>query len=72
MYLKLLSVLRRIYNIFGAKPFTYNEVVDITGKSLGKKVIKIHIPIKLSYGLLKIYEKVSKEPKLKAEQVLRD
>jgi nucleoside-diphosphate-sugar epimerase len=63
--------IKKTYNISGAESITYNEVVDITGKALGKKVIKIHIPIKLSYGLMKIYEKVSKKPKLKAEQVLR-
>jgi len=69
-YEKNISI-KKAYNISGAKPLTYNQVVDITGKTLGKKVIKIHIPMKLSYNLLKIYEKVSKNPKLKAEQVLR-
>jgi nucleoside-diphosphate-sugar epimerase len=63
--------IKKAYNISGAEPLTYNEVVDITGKVLGKKVLKIHIPVKLSYNLLKVYEKVSKNPKLKAEQVLR-
>lgn len=62
---------RKAYNISGAKALTYNEVVDITAKALGKKVIKIHIPMKLSYHMLKVYEKISKSPKLKAEQVLR-
>ncbi|WP_223592351.1 NAD-dependent epimerase/dehydratase family protein [Neobacillus bataviensis] len=61
----------KAYNISGAEPLTYNEVIDITGRALGKKVIKIHIPMKLSYNLLKMYEKISKKPKLKAEQVLR-
>lgn len=61
----------KAYNISGAKALSYNEIVDITGKALGKKVIKIHIPMKFSYNLLKMYEKVSKQPRLKAEQVLR-
>jgi nucleoside-diphosphate-sugar epimerase len=63
--------IKRAYNISGAEALTYNEVVDITGRALGKKVLKVHIPMKLSYNLLKVYEKVSKKPKLKAEQVLR-
>lgn len=63
--------IRKSYNISGAKAINYNEVVDITAKTLGKKVVKIHVPMKLSYGLLKAYEKMSKKPKLKAEQVLR-
>lgn len=69
-YEKNISI-KKAYNISGAEPLTYNEVVDITGKALGKKVIKIHIPMKLSYNLLRIYEKITKKPKLKAEQVLR-
>lgn len=63
--------IKKAYNISGAKALNYNEVIDITARALGKKVIKIHVPTKLSYGLLKVYEKVSKKPKLKAEQVLR-
>jgi nucleoside-diphosphate-sugar epimerase len=69
-YEKNVSI-KKAYNISGAEALSYNEVVDITGKVLGKKVIKIHIPMKLSFNLLKMYEKVSKNPKLKAEQVLR-
>ncbi len=62
---------KKEYNISGARALTYNEVIDLTAKALGKKVIKMHVPIKLSYNLLKVYEKVSKKPILKAEQVLR-
>ncbi|HBW35496.1 NAD(P)-dependent oxidoreductase [Desulfosporosinus sp. BICA1-9] len=63
--------IKKAYNISGAKPLTYNEIVNTTGRALGKNVIRIHIPMKLSYELLNMYEKVSKKPKLKAEQVLR-
>jgi nucleoside-diphosphate-sugar epimerase len=69
-YEKPVSI-KKDYNVSGAKSLTYNEVVDITGEALGKKVLKLHIPMKLSYNLLKVYEKVSNNPKLKAEQVLR-
>lgn len=63
--------IKKSYNISGLKALTYNEVVDVTGKALGKKVFKIHVPMNLSYNLLKLYEKISSKPKLKAEQVLR-
>jgi nucleoside-diphosphate-sugar epimerase len=69
-YENTVSIMKE-YNISGADALTYNDVVDITGKVLGKKVIKIHIPMMFSYNLLKMYEKVTKNPKLKAEQVLR-
>lgn len=59
------------YNISGERALTYNEVVDTTTKALGKKVLKVHIPMKLSYNLLKTYEKFARKPILKAEQVLR-
>ncbi|PTL37908.1 NAD-dependent epimerase/dehydratase family protein [Alkalicoccus saliphilus] len=59
------------YNVSGAEAITFNEVIDVTAEALGKKVVTIHIPMKLSYRLLTAYEKVSKNPKLKAEQVLR-
>ena len=62
---------KKSYNISGAKALTYNEVVDTTAKALGKKVLKIHIPTKLGYNFLKAYEKFTKKPILKAEQVLR-
>lgn len=69
-YEKPVSI-KKDYNVSGAKPLTYNEVIDITGETLGKKILKLHIPMKLSYNMLRIYEEVSKHPKLKSEQVLR-
>lgn len=63
--------IKKAYNISGLKSLTYNEVIDATAKALNKNVMKIHVPMKLSYNLLKIYEKISKNPRLKAEQVLR-
>ncbi|MEG6617386.1 NAD(P)H-binding protein [Peptococcaceae bacterium 1198_IL3148] len=69
-YEKSISI-KKAYNISGAEPLTYNEVVDTTAKVLRKEVIKIHIPMNLSYNLLKIYEKITSKPILKAEQVLR-
>lgn len=63
--------IKKSYNISGLEALAYNEVVDVTGNALGKKVLKIHVPMKLSCDLLKLYEKLSNKPKLKAEQVLR-
>lgn len=63
--------IKKSYNISGLKALSYNEIIDYTGHALGKKVFKIHVPMKLSYNLLKLYEKLSSKPKLKAEQVLR-
>lgn len=59
------------YNLAGADPLTYNQVIDITGKALNKKIYKIHLPVGLSVKLLDIYSMISNNPKLTSEQVLR-
>lgn len=59
------------YNIAGAEPLTYNEVVSTTAKVLRKRAIKIHIPLRVCTFLLGVYEKVSKRPKFSKEQALR-
>lgn len=61
----------KAYNLSGLDEITYNEVIDVTSSLLDKKVKKIHLPVKPVLSGLKIYEKVSNKPILKAEQVLR-
>lgn len=63
--------IKKAYNVAGGKELTYNQVIDITAKILNKKVMKVHIPLFLCLFLLGIYEKISKNPKLKREQALR-
>lgn len=59
------------YNLSGADEVTFNQVIDTTSKLLNKKVKKLHIPVKPVMSGLKVYEKLSKNPILKGEQVLR-
>jgi len=59
------------YNISGKFPHTYNEIIDLTAKALGKKVVKIHIPFKPSLYAIKIYEKLFQKPFIKSEQIMR-
>lgn len=59
------------YNLGGKNPLSYNKIITLTAKALGKKVIKLHIPFQLSRLVFKLYEKTSKNPKLKEEQILR-
>lgn len=59
------------YNIAGGNALTYNELVDTTANELGIKVLKLHIPLFICLFLLKIYEKITKNPKIKYEQALR-
>lgn len=59
------------YNLSGEDEISYNNVIDTTSELLNKKVKRIHLPVKPVLKILQGYEKVSKKPLLKAEQVLR-
>ncbi len=63
--------IQKVFNISGKFPLTYNEIVDLTAKALDKKVIKIHVPLKSSLYAFKLYEKLSKKPLIKNEQIMR-
>lgn len=63
--------IKKEYNVSGGKELTYNQVIDTTALALGKKVIKVHIPLGLCLFMLGMYEKLSKKPKFKKEQALR-
>lgn len=63
--------IRQEYNLSGEEELTYNALVDIISLCLGKKIIKVHIPLKVCTVLLGLYEKLVKKPKIKKEQALR-
>lgn len=63
--------IKKEYNLAGANPLTYNQVIDITAEALKRKIFKLYLPVGLSIKLLNIYSKISKKPKLTPEQVLR-
>lgn len=62
---------RKAYNISGRNPVSFRKVVNTTAKALNKKITIIEIPLKPVLYLLSVYEKFSKNPRLKAEQLLR-
>ena len=65
------ETIKKEFNISGKFPHTYNEIVDLTARALDKKVIKIHIPFKPSLYAFKLYEKLSANPLIKTEQIMR-
>lgn len=69
--LKSKNTYYKAYNLSGKDEIAFNNVIDTTSKLLNKKVKRIHVPVKPVLIGLKGYEKVSKHPILKAEQVLR-
>jgi len=63
--------INKAYNVPGKYPLTYNQVIDQTAAAVGRRVIKVNVPVALAVGLLRGYERLARKPLLKAEQVLR-
>ena len=61
----------RQFNISGASPLTYNDVVHLTAQSIGRRVQRIHLPARLIVAGLQISERLGLILPIKAEQVLR-
>ncbi len=59
----------KIYDIAGLRPISFNTVVDSISAALGKKRIKIHIPLFLLAPLLRVYQSISKDPILTTRQL---
>ncbi|KIL40127.1 3-beta hydroxysteroid dehydrogenase [Gordoniibacillus kamchatkensis] len=63
--------IRKSYNVSGQHPVTYNQIVDQTSKALNKAVKKVYVPLNTAIPLISLYNKFSKNPKIKVEQILR-
>ena len=61
----------RSYNIAGACPLTYNEMIDIVADAIGVKVVKVHIPMGVFLVLVKLYGRLRSSPEVMVEQILR-
>ena len=59
------------FNISGAEPLTYNEVVRVTAQALGRRSWRLHIPAQLMVGLLDVTEHLGITLPIKAEQIRR-
>jgi nucleoside-diphosphate-sugar epimerase len=61
----------RAYNVSGAAPVTFNEIVDIIADLLGRRVRKLHIPLRPVVALLNAAERAHVRLPVRAEQILR-
>jgi nucleoside-diphosphate-sugar epimerase len=61
----------KAYNIPGAEPLTYNQVIDTVTSLMGRKIGKIHLPAHSTAKMLAFFEKNSIHLPFKAEQVMR-
>jgi nucleoside-diphosphate-sugar epimerase len=65
------ATIDRQFNISGAEPLTYNEVVRVTAQALGRRSCRLHIPAQLMVGLLDVMERSGITLPIKAEQIRR-
>jgi nucleoside-diphosphate-sugar epimerase len=65
------KTIKNEFNISGKYPHTFSEIIDLTAQALGKRIIRVHIPSKISLYATKLYEKLSKRPLIKSEQIMR-
>lgn len=61
----------KAYNISGAEPLTYNEVIHTVCSLLGRRVQMFHMPARPVVGLLRFAQFLTKSLPIKAEQVER-
>jgi nucleoside-diphosphate-sugar epimerase len=61
----------RIYTLSGASPLTFNEVIDQTCAAIGVTRLKIHIPLRLAFALLRYFRRVPKRLRITEEQLQR-
>ena len=65
------ATIGREFNISGAAPLTYNDVLRLTAQALGRRVQRFHIPAQPMVAALQAIERFGVTLPIKAEQVLR-
>jgi uncharacterized protein YbjT (DUF2867 family) len=61
----------RAYNIAGAAPLTFNDIVDTAARLLGRRVRKLHLPLGPAVAVLRAAERAHLRLPVRAEQLLR-
>ena len=65
------ATIGRQFNLSGAAPLTYNNVVRLTAQALGRRVQRFPIPARPIVTALQVLERLGITLPIKAEQVLR-
>ena len=62
---------RRIFNLSGPVPLTFNEIKKIISKNLGKKPLMLYLPYSFFSKLLSFFEILGFKAFIKSEQIMR-
>lgn len=65
------ATLRHAYNIAGARPLTFDEIIDTICRILGRRVRKLHVPLTPVSAALRTCEQMHLRFPIRAEQILR-
>ena len=65
------NTIGRAYAVAGAKPLTYNEVIDTTGEVMGVRPVKIHFPHQVALAGIWCADRLGARFPVTAEQVRR-
>jgi nucleoside-diphosphate-sugar epimerase len=65
------KAINKAYNISGSEAVTFNYLADTVASLLGKKLLKIHVPLEIGVIPLRIIEKCGFRLPIRAEQLLR-
>lgn len=63
--------IRKAYNVAGPDPISFRDVVIQAGDAVGRRPLLIRIPLTPTLAMLRLYERHTKNPRLKAEQLER-
>lgn len=69
--LKTPAAVKRSYDIGGRNALTYNELIDITARKLGRRVALVHLPMGLSLWLARTARSAAVKFPVSEEQILR-
>jgi uncharacterized protein YbjT (DUF2867 family) len=59
------------YNLSGAEPIAFNELVDETCRALGIRRVKVHVPLHPALWVARLLRRLQDRPWIKEEQILR-
>lgn len=60
-----------VYDVAGPKALTLRQIVEASGQALGRRPWLVPLPLGPTVVAVRAYERLSKKPRLKVEQVLR-
>lgn len=65
------AAIGKAYDIAGPEPLTFREIINQASQAVGRSPRRVPVPLGPAIAALRVYERVSRRPRLKAEQLER-